>query len=64
MELIYAATYGKIYLGLVDGTGYQAVEGEGLIYNPYMQPIVPETDESTEKDSQENTDQNDSVFTP
>ncbi len=33
MELIYAATNGKIYLGLVDGTGYQASEGDDPSYN-------------------------------
>ena len=38
MELIYAATYGKIYLGLVDGTGYQAVE-DGMVYSPYTQAL-------------------------
>lgn len=67
MELIYAATYGKIYLGLVDGTGYQAVEGEGLVYNPYTQPVLPETEENTENaetESVESENQKDSVFTP
>lgn len=37
LELVYAANYGKIYLGLVDGSGYQAVEGADPVYNPYMQ---------------------------
>lgn len=37
MELIYAATYGQIYLGLVDGTGYQSREGDDPVYDPYAQ---------------------------
>lgn len=32
MELIYAITNGKIYLGLVDGTGYQSSEGNDPVY--------------------------------
>ena len=32
LELIYAATYGNLYLGLVDATGYQAYEGKMLQY--------------------------------
>lgn len=35
MELIHAATYGQIYLGLVDATGYQAEEGSDPMYDPY-----------------------------
>lgn len=35
MELIYAATNGSVYLGLVDATGYQASEGEDPTYTPY-----------------------------
>lgn len=34
MELIYAATNGSIYLGLVDATGYQSSEGEDPSYAP------------------------------
>lgn len=32
MELIYAVTNGDIYLGLVDGTGYQSSEGDDPVY--------------------------------
>lgn len=57
MELIYAATYGKIYLGLVDATGYQSQEGADPVYDPYsgsslsenlMEYLLPEEKSSPE----------------
>lgn len=32
LKLIYAENYGSIYLGLIDGTGYQAVDEDDLLY--------------------------------
>lgn len=32
MKLIYAASYGSIYLGLIDGSGYQQVEDESALF--------------------------------
>lgn len=32
MKLIYAENYGSIYLGLIDGSGYQAVDDEDMLY--------------------------------
>lgn len=32
LKLIYAENYGSIYLGLIDGTGYQAVDEEEMLY--------------------------------
>lgn len=46
MELIYAATNGDIYLGLVDGTGYQSSEGADPVYDGKDLSGISTVDES------------------
>ena len=69
MELIYSATNGTIYLGLVAATGYQSSEGADPNYSPYqnnsddflgsIETNVPES-ETEEMETGETT----KVFTP
>lgn len=63
MELIYAATYGKIYLGLVDGTGYQAVE-DGMVYSPYTQALNTISDDAAETEAPDETEASDETEAP
>lgn len=58
MELIHAATYGQIYLGLVDATGYQAEEGDDPVYDPYLAvPYSPVLDDDMLQSTQDATEQ-------
>lgn len=46
MELIYYSIYGRIYLGLVDASGYQAAEGEIPSFNGYAAEETATGDET------------------
>lgn len=44
LKLVYAENFGTIYLGLIDGTGYQAEENEGNLFFAMNEAAVSDTD--------------------
>lgn len=73
MELIYATTYGQVYLGLVNPTGYQSVEGADPVYmdedasvlsDAYIQQLNDEIKNETAAPGLETETENDTSLDP